>query len=54
MEPKWITVARTYLGTKEGKDDADNPIVVASTSSPAIRKSSMMRCRGARHSSARC
>ena len=28
MEPKWITIARTYLGTKEGVDDADNPVVV--------------------------
>ena len=28
-EPKWIAVARTYLGLKEGPGDANNPKVVA-------------------------
>ena len=28
-EPKWISIARTYIGVKEGPGAADNPIVVA-------------------------
>lgn len=49
VEPKWLTLARAEIGTKEAPGDADNPAVVryfAEAGHPEIRHDSVSWCAG--------